>query len=440
MKTQHDVLIVGAGPTGLTLAIDLARRGINVRLIDAAPTPFAGSRGKGVQPRTLEVFDNLGVADAVLAGGGTYPAFKVHLGPLSVPRKSIGSALPATRATPYPNLWMIPQFRTEAILRERLASFAQKAEFGTTLVDFTQDDKRVVATLQDGSRVSAQYLIGADGGHSQVRRTLGLSLIGEGLGDQAMLVADVELTGLRADAWHVWPWAKGGRVGLCPLPDTNLFQLMAPAAFGGDDLAAAIAGIARCRVERIAWQSQYRPSIRMVERYRVGRVFLAGDAAHVHPPSGGQGLNTGVQDAFNLGWKLAQVLNGGDQALLDSYEAERLPVAASVLGLSKDLHVSGSAKRGKDTDQLAINYRSSPLSSGIAYAGLHPGDRMPDTRLSDGRRLFEAMRGHRALQVIAGDGVTLLVRPDGYIAHIGSGDTSPRLQIDADEVRLATRL
>jgi hypothetical protein len=158
----------------------------------------------------------------------------------------------------------------------------------------------------------------------------------------------------------------------------------------------------------------------MVDRYRVGRVFLAGDAAHVHPPTGGQGLNTGVQDAYNLGWKLAHVVRGGPQALLESYEAERLPVAAAVLGLSKRLYQTPSIKRGDATNQLALHYRSSCLSSGGTLGGLHPGDRMPDARLADGSRLFDHLRGPHATELVTPEGPRILIRPDGYIARIGA--------------------
>lgn len=158
----------------------------------------------------------------------------------------------------------------------------------------------------------------------------------------------------------------------------------------------------------------------MVNRFRVGRVFLAGDAAHVHPPTGGQGLNTGVQDAYNLGWKLAHVLRGGPASLLDTYEAERLPVAAAVLGLSKRLYQTRSIKRGDATNQLALHYRTSSLSYGITIGSLHPGDRMPDGRLDDGSRLFDHLRGGHATEIVAPQGSRILIRPDGYIAHIGT--------------------
>jgi hypothetical protein len=157
----------------------------------------------------------------------------------------------------------------------------------------------------------------------------------------------------------------------------------------------------------------------MVDRFRVGRVFLAGDAAHVHPPAGGQGLNTGVQDAYNLGWKLAYVLRGGPDSLIDTYEAERLPIAAAVLGLSKRLYQTRSIKRGDATNQLALHYRTSSLSSGVTIGSLHPGDRMPDGRLDDGSRLFDHLRGGHVTEIATPEGPRILIRPDGYIAHIG---------------------
>jgi hypothetical protein len=173
------------------------------------------------------------------------------------------------------------------------------------------------------------------------------------------------------------------------------------------------------RVERVAWSSIYQPAVRMVDRYRVGRVLLAGDAAHVHPPAGGQGLNTGVQDAYNLGWKLAHVARGGPDSLLDTYQAERLPIAVAVLGLTKRLHQTGSIKRGDATNQLALHYRTSPLSSGVRFGNLHPGDRMPDARLNDGTTLFDHLRGSHASELVTPEGLRILIRPDGYIAHIG---------------------
>jgi len=413
------VLIVGAGPTGLTLAIDLARRSIPFRLIEAATQPFAGSRGKGLQPRTLEIFDDLAIIDAVLGAGALYPRLRIHTGPFFWRAGSLGSSKPPTAEVPYPNLWMVPQSTTEEILRERLRALGGDVEFGVSLVEFTQDQDGVRAKLSTGETVCADYLIGSDGARSLVRKTLDLPLVGEAIPGKSQLVADVEVEGLDRRDWHIWPFAKGGPLGLCPLPGTELFQLTAPASVE-TCIESAVQGAIGHRLSRVVWSSTYQPQVRMVDRYRVGRVFLAGDAAHVHPPAGGQGLNTGVQDAYNLGWKLAHVTRGGPQSLLDTYEMERLPIAAAVLGLSKRLHMTRSIKRGDATNQLALHYRSSVLSTGVPLGRLHPGDRMFNARLEDGSQLFDHLRGPHTTVVVTPQGARIMVRPDGYVATIGS--------------------
>ena len=419
VRTMYEtqIVIAGAGPTGLTLGIELARRSISFRLIDAAEGPFRGSRGKGIQPRTLEVFEDLGVIRAILAAGMPYPEFQVHLGPLSLRLGPMGGRQPATEAVPYPNLWLVPQYRTEEILRERLTQLGGQVEFGTAFERLEPDDRSVRVHLSTGEVVTAEYLIGCDGGHSAVRKALGFALRGETLATEAVLVADVEIEQLEHAHWHVWPFAKGGSIGLCPLPDAALFQMMSREP--GEGIASLVERATGRPVSRIAWSSMYRPAVRMVDHLRVGRVLLAGDAAHLHPPTGGQGLNTGIQDAYNLGWKLAHVLRGGPESLLDSYEAERLPVAAAVLGLSERIYRSRSLKRREVTNQLGLHYRTSALSSGKPLGRLHPGDRMPDVRLADGTRLFEQMQGTRATDFVMRDGTRILIRPDGYIASIG---------------------
>jgi 2-polyprenyl-6-methoxyphenol hydroxylase-like FAD-dependent oxidoreductase len=420
-KTEsHAVLIVGAGPTGLTLALDLARRGVPFRLIEAAAAPSEGSRGKGIQPRTLEIFDDLGVIDEILAAGALYPRFRAHFGPFSIRAGSLGSFKPPTEAVPYPNVWMVPQSRTEAILRARLGELGGRVEFGKSLVTFTQDGRGVEATLSTGEIARADFLVGCDGGHSAARKTLGVRMEGEALDEEPMVVADVEVEGLDRGDWGLWFSRDIGALGLCPLPNTNLFQLTAKARVAEGNVEGVVRKVTGLRVGRVAWCSTYRPSVRMTDRYRVGRVFLAGDAAHVHPPAGGQGLNTGVQDAYNLGWKLEGALRGGPDWLLDTYETERLPIAAAVLGLSKRLLETRSIKRGDATNQLALHYRTSPLSSGTSIGGLHPGDRMPDVRLADGKRLFDHLRGPHATEFTTSGGARILIRPDGYVAHIGS--------------------
>lgn len=412
-----DVLIAGAGPAGLTLAIELLRRGVSVRLVDAAERPFEGSRGKGVQPRSLEIFDMMGIADDLLARSSTYPFLRIHLGPVAFTRGSLGTHHAPTEDRPYPNMVMSPQWVTESILRRQAENLGAVIAYGIGLETLTQETRHVSVVLTNGETVQAAYAVGCDGGRSATRKALGLSLVGKTLDDRTMIVADLEMEDLDRTFWHVWPLHKGGPRSLAPLAGTDLFQLQAPEAIAAAGLEKGVRQTTGKRVKRIAWQSRFQHQSRMVERYRVGRAFLAGDAAHIHPPSGAQGLNTGLQDAWNLGWKLASAIRTGDDAILDSYEAERLPVAARMLDLTKTLHVQASTQRGELTNQLSLGYRDGPLARGEPQGDLFPGDRMPDRRLADGRRLLEAMRHGGATQVVRRNGHHVLVRPDGYIAE-----------------------
>jgi hypothetical protein len=224
-----------------------------------------------------------------------------------------------------------------------------------------------------------------------------------------MIVGDLHVDGLSRDYWHVWPAAKGGGIGLCPLPNSELFQLMmqlrpsdnepVPSEQVIQNRWLAATGLKNIRLHDPTWLSLFKPNVRMVDRYRVGRVFLAGDAAHVHTPAGAQGLNTGVQDAYNLGWKLAMVLRGAPASLLDTYQEERLPVAAAVLGLSTKLYQSrGVPKRGDVERQLLLNYRGSSATREIGWhqGELRAGDRAPDAicgNSSERIRLFDLFRG-----------------------------------------------
>ncbi|MFB9906919.1 FAD-dependent monooxygenase [Allokutzneria oryzae] len=432
------VLIAGAGPTGLTLAIDLVRRGVTVRIVDKAATHFVGSRGKGLQPRTQEVLFDLGVLDDVLAAGRPYPLLRVHTAEGATDR-SMGEPGEAGEAEP----WMLGQGELEAILRAKLAEHGVRVELGTELTDFTQDAGGVTAVV-DGERVRAAYLVGADGGHSFVRKHLGVGFVGQPVEAVRMIIADVTSRGLDRDRWHIWPQAQPAMIGMCPLPGgEDRFQLMAGIVEDAPELTeATLRALLHERTGRTditltdpTWTSVYRANMRMVDSYQVGRVLLAGDAAHVHPPTGGQGLNTGVQDAYNLGWKLAAVLTGAPEELLETYEEERLPIAAGVLSLSSALltkHARGeedSMRRGKETQQLNLSYRGRSLAKGE-----HGGDRVPDLPTSSGS-LFELLRGpHFTLLALGKTHPDLpvpthalpelrehygcdyvLVRPDGYV-------------------------
>jgi 2-polyprenyl-6-methoxyphenol hydroxylase-like FAD-dependent oxidoreductase len=412
------VLIAGAGPTGFMLGIELLRRQIAVRLVDAAPGPFEGSRGKGVQPRTLEIFDLIGVADDLVASSTLYPYLKLHLGPFSKRLSPLGTHHAPSIERPYPNMLMVPQWRTNQILQAKFEALGGKIEYNSAIVALTQTDSGVAAELATGESVKADYLVGSDGGRSTVRGLLGVKLVGESLDDKAMVVADLEIEDLDREFWHVWPLNLGGPPSLCPLPLGNLFQLQSPKRHVEGGLEQGIRKTTGQRVTRIAWQSEFKHQTRMVDRYRVGRVFLAGDAAHLHPPSGAQGLNTSTQDAWNLGWKLAAAIKHGEEGLLDSYQQERLPIAAAMLNLTGTLHVNTSRQRGELTNHLSLGYSDSPLCVGEAHDGLAPGDRIADRILPDGSRLFDHLRHTGATQLIRRNAPHILIRPDAYVAEI----------------------
>ncbi|MGW4765506.1 FAD-dependent oxidoreductase [Streptomyces pseudogriseolus] len=446
------VLIVGAGPTGLTLGIDLARRGVPALVVERADELFPGSRGKGLQPRTMEVFDDLGVLDAVRAGGGRYPAGMLWRDGRRLGEHHLTDPVETTEEAPYEG-WMVPQWRTQRILRDRLEELGGKIAFGREVTDVTQDEDGVTAHFTAGPPLRAQYLVAADGGRSAVRRAVGAGMTGEAVDPLPMLVADVRIAGLDRDNWHMFPPREGRDefLTLCPLAGTDDFQLVARFAEGTRvDLSpdavrrvvAARTHVAAEDVTEVLWASDFRPRAALADRFRAGRVFLAGDAAHVHSPAGGQGLNTSVQDAYNLGWKLGAVLSDADPSLLDSYEEERRAVAADMLGLSTRIH-RGEARRGGATLQLDLGYRESSLSAETRTTPgpVRAGDRAPDGRV-DGVRLFDAFRGPhwtllalgtdapeppRSVRLVRGPshrtyGTGLfLVRPDGYVGWAGDG-------------------
>jgi 2-polyprenyl-6-methoxyphenol hydroxylase-like FAD-dependent oxidoreductase len=422
-----DVLVVGAGPVGAALAIDLARRGNTVRIIDKAEHAFDGSRAKGIQPRTLEVLEDLGTLDEVLAGGSTYPPLGIHLGPITIPWRMMRSPQSGDDV-PFANTWLIPQFRTDGALHNRLRKLGVAVEFHCELAELSQEAEAVTASVATQDRIetiTARYVVGADGGGSVVRKQVDIGFIGSTDEADRILIVDAEVDGnLSRDRWHVWPRLGGRFVGACPLPHSDLFQWMirlAPDESPPTDetqITECIrkrTGNKQLAVHDIVWKSIFRPNIRLAQHYRRGRVFVAGDAAHVHTPAGAQGLNTGIQDAYNLGWKLGQVLAGAPQELLDTYENERQPIAAGVLGLSTKKYSGlgkldpSSIRRGTDEQQLTLNYRGGPLAPATAErtATLQAGDRAPDALLRDcdGKpvRLFDAYRGPHFTAVAYGE-------------------------------------
>jgi 2-polyprenyl-6-methoxyphenol hydroxylase-like FAD-dependent oxidoreductase len=423
MATQ--VLIVGAGPTGLVLAIRLARQGVAVRIIDRASGPGQASRAMAVHARTLEFYRQMGFAEVVVNQGIRIEA--IHLREhgediVELALKDIGEGL-----SPYPFVLAFPQDDHERFLVEQLKAAGIEVEWDTELDTLTQDEWGVRAVLKHGGdRVtcSSTYLCGCDGARSRVREALNLDFSG-GTYDHLYYVADVKTAG---------PPNRDliGHLG------ANTFALMLPVRSRGmqrligilPDDASADAGFEAVRpvlepllgieVEQVNWFSTYRVHHRVAGQFRTNRCFIAGDAAHIHSPAGGQGMNTGIGDAINLSWKLAHVLQGrADAALLDTYEAERIVFARKLVATTDrafKLVVSEgaggqllrswllphvfpvltgftAARRTlfKTLSQVQIHYPDSALSGGRA-GDIIGGDRLPWVPLADGRDNFEALQ------------------------------------------------
>ncbi|WP_328830513.1 FAD-dependent monooxygenase [Streptomyces sp. NBC_00252] len=443
---NEDVLIAGAGPTGLTLAVELARRGAGVRIVDAAPVPHRESRGKGLQPRTLEVLEDVGITERALAAGTTRLPFRKYFDGAHVSDTDPFADARPTPDAPYERGLLIGQWQVEKLLRERLAEFGIGVESGTEVTGFEQDEDGVTAFLADGGRIRAGYLVGCDGGRSRVRKAMGVRFDGTTDETQSMVVGDVEAEGISRDVWHQWFASDGAGVMLCPMPGTNSFQFQSGPELGadGEPLPPSLesfqrifdryAGVPGVTLTDPTWLSVWRVNVRMADRLRVGRVLLAGDAAHIHPIAGGLGMNTGIQDAYNLGWKLALATAGlAGPGLLDTYEEERLPVAAWTLGISTELYARvreavrepGTGVEAAAPPPMGTGYRWSSLARGSLAdprtasdpatvgdpAVLRPGDRAPDAPCLDA-----AGDPVRLFQVYADPRFTLL----GFGAEVAS--------------------
>ena len=461
------VIVVGAGPVGLTLAAELARYGIAVRLIDRSPQPTATSKALVVWSRTLELMDRMGCTASFLDAGLRARGATIRRG-----GAVLGHAGFADIASPYDFALMLPQSETERLLTLHLSTFGVAVERQVELIGFTQTDDRVAATLRhaDGREeaVETSWLIGCDGAHSTVRHGIGAAFAGTAQGDDWML-ADVRLEGeappagdeiatyLHRDGPFVIFPIPGGRARVIatvgrsdaahPRPDPTLAEVQAMI----DHRAGG-----RFRAVDPVWLSNFRINERKVADYRRGRVVLAGDAAHVHSPAGGQGMNTGMQDAVNLAWKLAGVERGWSAALLDSYSPERSAVGDMVLRNASRLtdlvtlahpaaqHARNLALRvllgvhavqdamATTMSEIAIAYAQSPLSSG-RHAGrrLAPEqyDGPPPGAGSAPRFVLHAADADRGAALTARfpdlvearvrisprPGDILIVRPDGYV-------------------------
>ena len=428
---RREVLVVGAGPSGLMTAALLVRQGVDVRIIDAGAGPATQSRAFAVQARTIELFRSLGLADELLACGviDTGIAFHIngrHVGGLDFDRARAAD-------TPYQFILMAPQNEVEAILLADLARHGVTVERNTRLESLTQDQDHARVRLSTGD-LTCDYVVGADGAHSTVRKQLGLAFDGDGYAQRFLL----------ADCRVEWPFdhtnfrifMSGERIGLfLPLDGARRSRVMTTDLTGGTgpldlaELQAALRAAMRVPVTLSdpVWATRYQAHLRQAAQYRVGRCFLVGDAAHIHSPAGGQGMNTGLLDAANLAWKLA----GGNEALLDSYHDERHPVGVALLRftdrlyrVAADLHgwrarlrdLAGPFLVGRMSaaplphrkafrrlSQIGMSYPAGPFTVNerlYSLSGPHAGQRAPDARISAGRQMFDLLAGYR-MHVVA---------------------------------------
>src|SRR5580700_9094968 len=412
---QTDVLIIGAGPTGLVLALWLAKLGVTVRVIDKTAEPGTTSRALAVQARTLELYRQLDLTDAVIAEGCHVPAVNLWVKGEAAARISFASVCEGL--TPYPFLHIFPQDQHERLLIERLEALGVTVEGRTELIHFAEQETGVTARLRgpDGQEIdcAADYIAGCDGARSTVREAIGTGFPG-GTYRQVFYVADVEAAGPAVDGelhvdldesdfLAVFPLAGEGRARLIGTVRDERAEHAETLRF--EDVSDRAIQNLKVQVRRLNWFSTYHVHHRVAQQFRKGRAFLLGDAAHIHSPAGGQGMNTGIGDAINLAWKLAATLGGkASDRLLDSFEAERI-VFARRLVATTDRAFSFATAEGAIADvlrtrvapllipavasfgaareflfrtvsQITLNYRGGPLSVGRA-ARVHGGDRLP---------------------------------------------------------------
>jgi 2-polyprenyl-6-methoxyphenol hydroxylase-like FAD-dependent oxidoreductase len=483
------VLIVGAGPTGLTAAIELSRLGVDVRIVDKALEASTTSRALGVQARTVELLRPRGVADEMLRIGNRASATTLY----ADGQRLAGIEL-HRMASEYNFVLMLAQSETERLLTEGLSRQGVEVERGVEFESLAQDDDGVHVALRhvDGRRevLSASYVIAADGSHSPIRKALGLPFVGRSL-THSYVLGDVHLAGEVPENQLSIFLASNGFLAIFPMGDGR-FRFMAtdPDGVTGDTPEPSLDDIQRlydrtahfgAQLYELNWSSRFRINSRHMTTLRDGRVFFGGDAAHVHSPAGGQGMNAGIQDMINLSWKLAMVLHGSARpALLDTYASDRLPVIAQLVTMTERATKAFNStnpvahalltrlapkllsrsriqdKAAARLGQLSASYRRRPLSAGGGRVGrLHAGDRVPDVRLPEGRlydlldmstlTLFVmsdpellvpahrewddviAVRHIASVPELAQAPAWLLVRPDGYLAAAGGLDEGARL-------------
>lgn len=464
-----DVIVVGGGPTGLMLAAELRLHGVHVVVLerDAEATPVV--RALGLHVRSIEVMDQRGLLERFLAHGKQYPVAGGFFAAMDKPA-------PARLDTAHPYVLGIPQTVTDRLLYEHATELGAEIRRSHELVGLSQDEEGVTAELADGTRLRSRYLVGCDGGRSTVRKLLGVGFPGEPTRLQALLgemkvgVEPETVAAVVAEVRKTQKW-----FGLGPLGTDGVYRVVVPAEGVTEDRSAPTLDEVKRQLRAYAgtdfgvhsprWLSRFGDATRQAERYRTGRVLLAGDAAHIHPPVGGQGLNLGIQDAFNLGWKLAAEIAGrAPEGLLDSYHAERHQVAAEVLDstraqthlmstepgaqsvrrLVSELMDFENVKRhlieklvgigirydfGEGHELLGLRMRDVTLKRGRLYELMHEGRGLLLDRTG---RLSAAGWADRVDHVVddseelgeAGEAGELgvpavLLRPDGYVAWVG---------------------